>query len=547
MKHILTLAALVFATSCFGQVPDYVPADGLVGWFPCDSSLLDLTGTYTADEVAFDGFVEGAYGNVNGALGFDGESDFVRFNGNPGFEDFSIGLWVKTELEEHGPIVHVGRDDGTEYNGFSLGIGGESMNTPGNFLKAHFSGVGYFDVSSSVPYESWQHVCLTWGSQVLTFYVQGELVGTVSTASTFFTPSSKLYFAAFSETIYEKYGGAIDQIGLWNRVLSPAEVSQLFAWNTPVGCTEQLACNFDPDAALDDGSCHFNCQFCDDGTVWDEGVFKCVVANPSDTDFDGCVSMTDLLDLLSVFGTCPGEEPEEDPEMVEWSCGDPVGYHGYDYPTVLIGEQCWFAENLQATSYANGDPLSVADNIEDWVGSLDGMYETYGNPIWGCQNLEFAPFDVCNPDSSLHYFGRLYNWYAVNDSRGLCPAGWDVPSDSAFAALEVLLDVPEDEVFSLGWRGIQAGKRLKSNSTDHYPWNGSNTTGLSLVPSGTVNSGFDTPFGGAGYDVVLWTSTSYAVSPPYAWFRSFNSTYDSIHRNAFYRHLGASVRCIQDS
>ena len=67
---------------------------------------------------------------------------------------------------------------------------------------------------------------------------------------------------------------------------------------------------------------------------------SCVVANPSDTDFDGCVGMIDLLDLLSVFGTCAESESEE----VEWSCGDPLGYEGYDYATVQIGEQCFCRE-----------------------------------------------------------------------------------------------------------------------------------------------------------------------------------------------------------
>ena len=66
------------------------------------------------------------------------------------------------------------------------------------------------------------------------------------------------------------------------------------------GCTDSEACNYDVDANLNDGSCHFNCQFCHDGTVWDEDLFKCVVANPSDSNFDGCVQLNDLLDLLAL-------------------------------------------------------------------------------------------------------------------------------------------------------------------------------------------------------------------------------------------------------
>ena len=72
--------------------------------------------------------------------------------------------------------------------------------------------------------------------------------------------------------------------------------------------------------------------------------------SPSDSDFDGCVGMTDLLNLLSSFGTCVEVDSDEefDNGVEEWACGDPLEYQGYDYETVQIGEQCWFAENLRS-------------------------------------------------------------------------------------------------------------------------------------------------------------------------------------------------------
>ena len=543
--------------------------------------------------------VENPNGNVS--LAFDGEG-FVVFEPHVGGglndADFSMSAWIYPE-----PELSYGCDgDTTIWSSILRRDGAFNLMLYDGRLRAEVftsSGFDFAETEFEVPLESWSFVSAVWEENELSLFIQGQEQSLLNSGQVSISSSTTSTYVGFSEFYCQGFVGLIHQVQLWGDALDESQVVQSMSHPSEIDSVELLglfqgssvmngamldysglqnlgsaegieivsstpplvspsACYATDtiSVVLNHGSCycgdgsvwHEEIQeclpvvtsdnACQDGTVWSEQHGGCIVANPSDTDFDGCVSMTDLLDLLSVFGTC---------NEIPWSCGDPLEYQGYDYETVQIGEQCWFAENLQATSYANGDPLSVADNIEDWVGSLDGMYETYGNPIWGCQNLEFAPFDVCNPDSSLHYFGRLYNWYAVNDSRGLCPVGWDVPSDSAFAALEMLLDVPEDEVFSLGWRGVQAGKRLKSNSTDHYPWNGNNTTGLSLVPSGTVNSGFDTPFGGAGYDVVLWTSTSYAVSPPYAWFRSFNSTYDSIHRNAFYRHLGASVRCIKDS
>ena len=83
-----------------------------------------------------------------------------------------------------------------------------------------------------------------------------------------------------------------------------------------------------------------------------------------------------MLDLLSAYGNCASEEST-------WQCGDPLEYQGYDYETVQIGEQCWFAENLRAEnlrsmSYANGD--AIAGNLNDaaWSTTSSGGRATFG-------------------------------------------------------------------------------------------------------------------------------------------------------------------------
>ena len=130
---------------------------------------------------------------------------------------------------------------------------------------------------------------------------------------------------------------------------------------------------------------------------------------------------------------------------------------------------------MRNTAYSTGDPIETVTNIEDWVASTEGLVETYGTNVWGCQDLEFAPFDVCNPDSSLQYFGRHYNWYAVNDTRGLCPSGWHVPSDSAFATLEAFLGIPGKTSCSFL---VNAGKikEVFSNPIPQIPIHGMETT-----------------------------------------------------------------------
>ena len=210
-------------------------------------------------------------------------------------------------------------------------------------------------------------------------------------------------------------------------------------------------------------------EYCLDGTVWDDALQGCIVANPSDSNFDGCVQLADLLDLLGVYGTCGdcgegcslanasstcvdgeciiescndgfvdynGEALDgcESVEVLPWSCGDDVDFEGYTYSTVQINGQCWFAENLRNMSYANGDAIAGSLNDGAWSTTSSGGRATFGEGASVCYGP--APGgDACNEAFSLASYGRLYNWHAVNDARGLCPSGWHVPSDGEWTTL----------------------------------------------------------------------------------------------------------------
>ena len=110
-----------------------------------------------------------------------------------------------------------------------------------------------------------------------------------------------------------------------------------------------------------------------------------------------------------------------------------MNYHGYDYATVQIGEQCWFAENLRGESYSDGEAIPTDLSDSEWAGTAEGAVSVYDG-------------DMAN----LSAYGRLYNWYAVEDSRGLCPSGWHIPSDGEFIMLELELGMSEDETQWVG-------------------------------------------------------------------------------------------------
>lgn len=241
-----------------------------------------------------------------------------------------------------------------------------------------------------------------------------------------------------------------------------------------------------------------------------------------DSDGDGCVGMSDLLSLLSVFGSC---------ETQAFACGDPLEYQGYDYTTVQIGEQCWFAENLRSESYENGDAIPSNLSDSDWENTSSGAVAVYGAGSSTCYN-DSPDGDACDEAWSLSEYGRLYNWYAVDDARGLCPSGWHVPTDGEWT---VLTD-------HLGGEFV-AGGHMKTDYGWNVGGNGSNSSGFSGLPGGYRNSsGYY--FDGAGYDGGWWSSSPDGSN---AWLRAVNANDETVNRGNYDQQSGWSVRCVRDA
>ena len=283
------------------------------------------------------------------------------------------------------------------------------------------------------------------------------------------------------------------------------------------GCLDSEACNFDSLATDDDSSCHYDCQFCLEGTVWSEELGGCVVANVSDTDFDGCVGINDFLVHLSNFGSGCGPESA-------WACGDPLEYQGYDYETVLIGEQCWFAENLRSENYKNGDSIPAQLSEEEWGQTSEGATAIFGE---GDSYVNGAGADE---EMNLTIHGRLYNGFAVQDSRGLCPLGWSVSAAQDWADLRSHL-----EDGSLDSLGVELRTAPTWNSSGAMV--GRDSQGMSWKGSGNrmSNGHFNnmTIYGEFRLrDCTCWAETGYGAVD--FWVEP------SDPKN------GASVRCIKD-
>ena len=198
------------------------------------------------------------------------------------------------------------------------------------------------------------------------------------------------------------------------------------------------------------------------------------------------------------------------------TCDSP-SMDGYDYAVVEIGDQCWFAENLRTTVYADGSAIPEETDNTAWAGLSAG-----------------ARCDYDNDASNVATYGRLYNWYAATDAAELCPTGWHVPTDDEWTALETYLGAN-------GHSGTE-GAALKSTSG----WAGANGTddfGFSALPGG---SRYDTDglFNDAGNIGSSWSSSP---SGGDAWSHDMFSYGPGIYRNDYGPRNGFSVRCLRDA
>jgi len=202
---------------------------------------------------------------------------------------------------------------------------------------------------------------------------------------------------------------------------------------------------------------------------------------------------------------------------------------GNIYQTVQIGDQLWMAENLKVTHYNNGEEIPNITNNGSWVSLSTGAYGDYNN----------------DPDNAEIY-GRLYNWYAVDDARGICPEGWHVPTDEEWMDLEMELGMSWEEAHDTGYRGTDQGSQLAGNAdlwisgvlVDDPVFGAS---GFTALPGGyrSIDNGSYTSMGVYG---CFWSSTAHYSS--HAWYRILYCGSSVVYRYSSSKRGGFSLRCV---
>lgn len=188
---------------------------------------------------------------------------------------------------------------------------------------------------------------------------------------------------------------------------------------------------------------------------------------------------------------------------------------------VWIGCNAWMTKNLDVSTYRNGDPIlkvSYPGSATAWAALDTGAYCYYLN------------------DSATYaaVYGKLYNWYAVNDPRGLAPEGWHIPSDFEWNYL----------ITTLGGNA-SAGGPMKAMGTEH--WNTPNLGATNLCNFGALPGGQRNAAGSfsqEGNFAYWWSSTK--GSADIAWSRNVNNNDKIVAGTGTDFNFGLSVRCIKD-
>jgi uncharacterized protein (TIGR02145 family) len=187
------------------------------------------------------------------------------------------------------------------------------------------------------------------------------------------------------------------------------------------------------------------------------------------------------------------------------------------YPSSTICSQKWMDKNLDVTTYRNGDTIAYVTDPTAWAALTTGAWCYYNN----------------DPSTNATY-GKLYNWYAVNDPRGLAPVGWHVPTDAEFTTLSTCL----------GGELVAGGGMKVSGTTTWTTPNtaATNSSGWAGLPGGYRN--FTGAFFNVGDRGYWWSSTENTTAD--AWYYYLNYFVAHFSRNANNKQVGFSVRCLRD-
>ena len=371
------------------QTPNYLPTGGLVAWYPFNGNANDQSGNGNNGVVHGANLTNDRTGTNNQAYSFNGRNNYISIpfsNSIAVQNEITVSVWLYMEGGSCNPRILEINSLANQCGGYSISTNGtsNSSRTVNAVLGKCTQEVGGTSINSMNGL-SWHHLVFTASGLrgVSQFYFDGVPQEIMSGALSFFNTinynNNNLTIGNTNSNRCNWFGGKLDDIAIYNRVISNNEVNQLYTGSN----------------------------------------FKLNIENTNTNVCSGTMQTLKAKALL-------------------------LDIDGNEYPIVNINNQIWLQKNLNVSRYRNGDIIPQVSDLSQWANLTTGAWCYYNN------------------DSSLgNVYGKLYNWYAVNDSRGLSPFDWNVPNVND---LNTLVD-------DLGGSNIAGGKMKQEGS---FYWNNPN-------------------------------------------------------------------------
>jgi uncharacterized protein (TIGR02145 family) len=339
---------------------------------------------------------------------------------------------------------------------------------------------------------NWTNIAATYNGDTMKIFIDNEVQGSISKSGIFQNGGDYYIGNAISN---HGFNGLLDEISIWDTALSDALINEVYDQDIDSTQSNLIAYykfNAGQGSILYDYSGNGN-----HGTIY------------------GATWVCNNMDLC---GECGGDNT---------SCEIISDVDGNEYGTIQIGHQVWMRQNLKTIHYNNGDEIPTGLNNNSWMNTLEGAYAVYADDS---ENVEI--------------YGNLYNWYAVDDDRGVCPEGWDVPSDEEFTKLTDYL----------GGSSVAGGKLKSFGTTVSSNGDGlwkepnlgaTNESGFSGLGGGTKGGGSGNYGGNLNHQGHYWTTTSDIINND-ALPLVLSYLESSINRAADDKNNGFSIRCLSD-
>jgi hypothetical protein len=448
-------ALLLITSSLVAQIPSYVPTNGLVGYWPFNGNANDESGNGNHGTVNGAILTSDRNGNANSAYSFDGVSSNIQTANSTSLSfigDHTISAWIYQELPitNYNSILFKRLGGNWSYNlsiSNYLGGSGQEMNkvmagrrnNDGAQTQYRFS-------NATTSFNIWQHILVVVKNDSLKFFINGQDAGFIVGYNGIegYVPFGNTYTVSMIDqpigiTIgdcncggSEHMFGLIDDVAVYNRALTPTEITALYTGVTTIpGCTNTTACNYNAAATQDDGSCTFPAQT----------YLTCAGTCINDADNDGTCdelenpTLPSYLPSNGLVGYWPFNGNAND------ESGN--GNHGTVNGATLTTDRNGNANSAYSFD-GNGDYIHVTNNFFDngssgWSVSMWSKLDEIQNPNNG--NSSHILFNT-SPHNGT---GISLNWggsskYAISLGNGAPATSWNTSIFNAQSIQDITTD-----------------------------------------------------------------------------------------------------------